>query len=320
MKIFAELLDGGTKKTQKKKKVTLYCISVTLALIAVMLVILASLGVASLVSGLIESSEQEAEAPQITVGATEPTTLSEGLIYSGNLLILDGAHRYQGDLETMIIRSYEGRPKTQTGSNVYSIISSGTDESVDFRGTPEAIEALNLMLADFYAAKSDDNVCITRAYTLSAKDTVNALYSAATSFELSYYFEYPGEVRGIYGVEKYEWIYANAHKYGFINVDNPSAEEGEGSGIFRYVGAPHATYMKTKRLTLSSYLEQLKTATPEAPLLIKIGRVTYASYYLASDAEHLVPTDYKYTVSGNNADGYIITASINKTSSQESAN
>lgn len=318
MKFVDELLEGGTKRTQKKKKITLYCIYATLALIAIMLVILGTFGAASLISGIAENSENEADAPQVTVGETEITVLDAEGIYSGDLLLLDSAHRYRGEPETVVLRNYEGRPKTQTGSNVYSIIASGTDKNVDFRGTPEAADALNLMMADYYAAKGDDNLCITRAYTQASKDTSNALYSAATAFELKYYFEYPGDVRGIFGVEKYEWIYANAHKYGFINVENPDATaEDEGSGVFRYVGAPHATYMRTKKLTLSAYLEQLKSATPEAPLLTKIGRVTYASYYVAADGEYHVPALHKYTVSGNNIDGYIITASITKTAAED---
>jgi hypothetical protein len=44
--------------------------------------------------------------------------------------------------------------------------------------------------------------------------------------------------------------------------------------------------------------------------LIKIGKITYASYFVAADAEHLVPADYEYQISGNNLDGYIITAAI----------
>ena len=313
MKFLSELFEGGTNATQKKKKVTFYCICVTLALIAVMLLILAAFGVSQLISDLAEADVQSEPDVQVSIGATETITLDAASIHSGNLLILDNAHRYQGDPETVIIRAYEGRPKTQTGSNVYSIVSRGTSEELDFRGTPEAVEALNLMLADFYAAKTDDNICITRAYTLASKDTADAPFTAATSFELEYYYEYPGEIRGIYGVEKYDWIYANAYKYGFVNIDDPAASEDGGSGLFRYVGVAHATYMKTKKLQLSTYLEQLRSTTPDAPLLTKVGKITYASYYLSADGEHLVPTEHEYTVSGNNTDGYIITVSITKT-------
>ena len=312
MKFLSELFEGGTNATQKKKKVTFYCICVTLALIAVMLLILAAFGVSQLISDLAEADVQSEPDVQVSIGATETITLDAASIHSGNLLILDNAHRYQGDPETVIIRAYEGRPKTQTGSNVYSIVSRGVSEELDFRGTSEAVNALNLMMADFYAAKADDNLCITRAYTLASKDTTDAPFTAATTFELEYYYEYPGEIRGIYGVEKYDWIYANAYKYGFVNIDDPAASEESGSGLFRYVGVAHATYMKTKKLQLSTYLEQLRSTTPDAPLLTKVGKITYASYYLSADGEILVPTEHEYVVSGNNIDGYVITVSITK--------
>ena len=312
MKFLSELFEGGTNATQKKKKVTFYCICVTLVLIAVMLLILAAFGISQLISDLAEAEEQNTPTPQVSIGDTEAITLDAASIHSGNLLILDNAHRYQGDPETVIIRAHEGRPKTQTGSNVYSIVSRGVSEELDFRGTSEAVDALNLMMADFYSAKTDDNLCITRAYTLASKDTTDAPFTAATTFELEYYYEYPGEIRGIYGVEKYDWIYSNAYKYGFINIEDPAASEEGGSGLFRYVGVAHATYMKTKKLSLSAYIEQLRATTPDTPLLTKIGKITYASYYLAADAAHLVPTEHEYVVSGNNIDGYVITVSITK--------
>lgn len=320
MKFLSELFEGGTNATQKKKKVTFYCICVTLALIAVMLLILAAFGVSQLISDLAAADVQSEPNVQVSIGETEAITLDAASIHSGNLLILDNAHRYQGDPETVIIRAYEGRPKTQTGSNVYSIVSRGVSEELDFRGTSEAVSALNLMMADFYAAKADDNLCITRAYTLASKDTTDAPFTAATTFELEYYYEYPGEIRGIYGVEKYDWIYSNAYKYGFVNIDDPAASEEGGSGLFRYVGVAHATYMKTKKLQLSTYLEQLRSTTPDAPLLTKVGKITYASYYLSADGEILVPTEHEYTVSGNNTDGYIITVSITKSAAKSAEN
>ena len=311
MQIWNELFDGGTRSTQRKKKITFYFICATLALIAVMLIILAIFGAAKLISNASENAEANAQAPKVTIGATKAVTLDTEATISGDLLLLDESTRYVGDPATVIIRSHEGRAKTKTSSNVYSISSSGTGEKVDFRASAETVNAFNLMMSDFYAVAEDDNICITKAYTVATKDTVDAIYSAATALKLEYYFEFPGDIRSIYGVEKYDGIYANAYKYGFINVEDPSAdEENGGSGVFRYVGIPHATYMRTKKLTLSAYLEQLKTATPDSPLLTKVGKVTYASYFLAADGEHLVPADYSYTVSGNSTSGYVVTAKI----------
>ena len=308
MKDLSELFEGGTLETQKKRKITFYCICATLALIAVMLVILAVCGIVALVKNHTPSEPAEQEV-QVSIGATVPATFDEDQLYSGTLLLLDSSHKYQGKNETVVLRSSDSRPKTSTGGYAYSILAAGATDELDFRGTPEAVDALHLMIKEFYANKGDDNLCVVNAFTKSRADTLDPIYASATTFAFEYYFEFPGTPKTIYGVDKYTWIYTNAHKYGFINVD--TGEEG-GSNVFRYVGIPHATYMKTKKLTLSAYLDQLRSATPDSPLLTKIGKITYASYYLAADSEHLVPTGYEYTVSGNNIDGYIVTVSITK--------
>ena len=308
MKDLSELFEGGTLETQKKRKTTFYCICATLALIAVMLVILAVCGIVALVKNHTPSEPAEQEV-QVSIGATVPATFDEDQLYSGTLLLLDSSHKYQGKNETVVLRSSDSRPKTSTGGYAYSILAAGATDELDFRGTPEAVDALHLMIKEFYASKGDDNLCVVNAFTKSRSDTLDPIYASATTFAFEYYFEFPGTPKTIYGVDKYTWIYTNAHKYGFINVD--TGEEG-GSNVFRYVGIPHATYMKTKKLDLESYLEELKSATVDAPVLTKVGKYTYASYYIPVGAEALVPADYSYTVSGNNTDGYIVTAIITK--------
>ena len=308
MKLSEELFEGGSKETQRKKKNTFYAICITLALIAMMLIVLLVFGIATLISNNVQKNN-EAEQVQFSIGATETVVLGEDAIYSGTLLKLDSTNTYKGGEESpIIIRSSEDRPKTQSGGNVYSILAGRTDAEYDFRATPDAVAAFNLMLKDFYAAKSDDNLCITHAYSIASKDNLEPVFAAGTSFELGYYFDYAADktdVRDIKGVEKYSWLYSNAYKYGFINVSLESS-----NSIFRFVGIPHATYIKTKKLDLDGYLEQLRSATSDAPILIKVGRTTYASYFVSAAGEHLVPAEHEYTVSGNNYDGYIITAKI----------
>ena len=316
MKIFSELFEGGSKAMQKKRKITFYCICITLALIVTMLTLLATFGIVSLISKNADK-ETENSPVQVSIGATEIVTLDPADLYSGNLLILDAAHKYRGDSDAIILRNAEGRPKTQTGGNVYSILAARVEDDVDFRASPEAAEAFNLMMKDFYAASNDDNVCIKKALTKANADVIDPIYTSGDTLALNYYFEYPGDDRSIFGVDKYTWIYSNAYKYGFINIplSDDDIEEGSeetGSNVFRYVGVPHATYMKTKKLSFEGYLDQLRSATPDAPLLIKSGRVTYASYFVAANGEHIVPTEYSYSVSGNNLDGYIVTVEITK--------
>lgn len=314
MKI-SELFEGGSTGAQNKKRTTFYAICITFTLLVIMLTILAAVGISNLVAQKIESANQSAEN-QISIQNTTSTVLNEQDIYKGSLLSLSNANLYKGEDTTQTLRGREGRPKTDSGSNVYIILSSNASEEQDFRATAETIDAFNAMMKDFYTEKKDDNVCIVNAYSQAKKDALDPIYTSGQAFELGYYFDYnsdPSDVRNIYGADKYSWIYSNAHKYGFINV---SAADGAGSGIFRYVGIPHATYIKTKKIDFSTYLDQIRSATSESPVLIKIGKITYASYFIDASAEHLVPADYEYEVNGNNIDGYIITAAIPTTTAK----
>jgi hypothetical protein len=308
MKI-SDLFEGGSTEAQKRKRTVFYTICITLALLMIMLTVLAAIGISNLIAQKIESAEKTAEN-QISIQNTVSLSLDEQDIYRGSLLVLNGTTPYKGEDTALTFRGREGRPKTDTGSNVYIILSSTSSEEQDFRATAQTIDAFNAMMKDFYTEKKDDNICIVNAYSQAKKDLIDPIYSSAQTVELEYYFDYdsdPNDIRSIHGVDKYTWIYSNAHKYGFINI---SSADGSGSGIFRYVGIPHATYIKTKKIDFETYLEQLRAATTEAPLLIKIGKTTYASYFVAATDEHLVPADYEYEVNGNNIDGYIITAAI----------
>ncbi len=313
MKI-SELFEGGSTEAQKKKRMTFYTICVTLALLAVMLILLAMIGISSLIAQNANKSSEQSELA-LSIENTVSTSLGEDAIYSGTLLALDSTNRYKGEDETVTVRDREGRPKTDTNGNVYTISSPSAKDDQDFRATPETIDAFNAMIKEFYRASSpkDDNICIISAYSKIEKDNIPPLYTSGHTFELGYYVDYntdPGNIKNIYGVEKYSWIYSNAHKYGFINLRAP---DGSGTGVFRYIGIPHATYIKTKSIDFDTYLEQLRSATHAEPLLMKIGKITYASYFVSAAGEHLVPADYEYTVSGNNYDGYIITAEITET-------
>ena len=308
MKI-SELFEGGSTEAQKRKRTVFYTICITLAMLMIMLTVLAAVGISNLIAQKIESAEKTTEN-QISIQNTVSLRLDEQDIYNGSLLVLNSTTPYKGEDTALTFRGRDGRPKTDAGSNVYIILSSTSSEEQDFRATAQTIDAFNAMMKDFYAEKKDDNICIVNAYSQAKKDQIDPIYASAQTVELEYYFDYdsdPNDIRSIYGVDKYTWIYSNAHKYGFINI---SSADGSGSGIFRYVGIPHATYIKTKKIDFDTYLEQLRAATTEAPLLIKIGKITYASYFITATDEHLVPADYEYEVNGNNVDGYIITAAI----------
>ncbi len=312
MKNISELFDGGTREMQKKKRVTFYTICVTFALLAATLIFLLVTLVAISMGNAKDKSTEDDEP--VNIGPTEIITLDSTEIYSGNLLLLDNEHSFKGNAEVILMSSEDKeRPQTDMGTNAYTI-----GETNRFSGTEDAVDALNNMIKDFYKSVRDDNIYISNAYDTERVDTQDAIYASGTAFELKYYSAAAdknwSKKDSIYGVSTYNWIYNNAHKYGFVVVNgvNGVDENGKeiGSSVFRYIGIPNATAAKSSKQSFDAYLEALKATTPEAPISTKVGTVRYAIYYISASAEHKVPTDYEYTVSGNNTDGYIITVDL----------
>ncbi|MBM7566706.1 M15 family metallopeptidase [Paenibacillus sacheonensis] len=109
-----------------------------------------------------------------------------------------------------------------------------------------------------------------------------------------------------------KWLSNNAWKYGFV-LRYPK-DKTDITGIqyepwhFRYVGLPHSQLMHAHDWTLEEYLAALKK---QGAMTAKVDGVSYTvTYYPASDTADTairVPADGAYTVSGNNADGIIVT-------------
>lgn len=105
-----------------------------------------------------------------------------------------------------------------------------------------------------------------------------------------------------------------AAKYGFILRYPAGKEEITGIGHepwhFRYVGTPHAEIMENRDLTLEEYMEFVKQFPygRNAYSLRNGSRNIRISYLAMPDRfSGILPDALPHTVSGNNADGFIIT-------------
>ena len=117
---------------------------------------------------------------------------------------------------------------------------------------------------------------------------------------------------------KYEWIYNNAHKYGFI-LRYPSTCEHYDDQItattirLRYVGVVHATAIKERGVCLDEYLADLSInhKNYDKALEVSVDGKTYSIYYYAFSAPHTsvpIPKNNKgYEISGDNMNGFIVT-------------
>lgn len=107
-----------------------------------------------------------------------------------------------------------------------------------------------------------------------------------------------------------KWLMKHAWKYGFI-LRYPEDKTAI-TGIqfepwhFRYVGQPHSTIMQEEGLVLEQYLDELKK---RRSMSATVGEQDYRVFYypVSKDQVIYVPARGRYSLSGNNIDGIIVT-------------
>ena len=117
-------------------------------------------------------------------------------------------------------------------------------------------------------------------------------------------------VRTFFGTDIYEWFSLNCDQYGFIlrypeNKAEITKTEYE-PWHFRYVGVPHASFIRESGLCLEEYIEFIMGFTRDEPYKGTLNGETYEVYY-TQDYEIPVPVGCKIDISGNNKDGFIVT-------------
>ncbi|MCM1227461.1 MAG: M15 family metallopeptidase [Clostridium sp.] len=271
-----------------------------------------------------ENAGQGGEDASDTTGNTEPTSdmnfstesVMPNQIYAGNLIVVNKEHEY----------SFPATPEDADIAPVYETKSESYQvQDYEVSLTQETTSALNSMMDDYYASAGNTDIMLILGYrSKEFQDQIGdsevpggySDYHTGLSFDLGIFPE--GENSSIYVPEgEYEWIDQNCAKYGFVlrypeGKENKTGFDAE-TEHFRYVGVPHALYMKEKGLCLEEYIEELKNHPSDGEHLITSdGTKSYEVYYVPADpsanTDVPVPQDKDYTISGNNIDGFIITA------------
>ena len=221
---------------------------------------------------------------------------------------------------------------------------SGTETSL----RQPALDALNQMLDAFYVATGHQDMIVISGYRTTQQQ--QELYDADlaetgeqtstrvalpghSEHESGYALDFSLYTDGVQydydGTGEYAWINENCAHYGYVL--RYAEDKQETTGIqaepwhYRYVGQPHATYMMENNVCLEEYLTLLKNYTADEPLSITNwdGEI-YQVYYVATDTSTdstyvMVPPDAKYTISGNNSDGFIVTVDTGEIQSGDAA-
>ena len=276
------------------------------------------------------STEPTTTAPPVAT-STEPTTenqpekqeekeitLSSNAISKGHLILVNKEHEYRfpaGDPELKYI--HEER------NSSYSV------SDLDVQLEAETLEHLNQMMMDYAEETGFDGMEVFSGYRTRADQ--NDRYENGTSdFKGGYSDYHTGRSFNLkikfgdgtsdyYNAEKYpaySWISEHAAEYGFVvrypeGKDNLTGDDSR-TYTFRYVGIPHAVYMTEHDLCLEEYLTELQNYTQDKPLTVETADGSYAVYYAALDGNsaHVTVSGDDYTVSGDNADGFVITVPL----------
>ena len=274
--------------------------------------------------------------------ATEPKTVYENVsvsnedVHAGDLILVNTDTAYVEENPTEIVSSYDHK------TDNYHV--SGTETSL----RQPALDALNQMLDAFYVATGHQDMIVISGYRTTQQQ--QELYDADlaetgeqtstrvalpghSEHESGYALDFSLYTDGVQydydGTGEYAWINENCAHYGYVL--RYAEDKQETTGIqaepwhYRYVGQPHATYMMENNVCLEEYLTLLKNYTADEPLSITNwdGEI-YQVYYVATDTSTdstyvMVPPDAKYTISGNNSDGFIVTVDTGEIQSGDAA-
>lgn len=240
-------------------------------------------------------------------------------IYKGDLVLVNAAYEYkfpEGDID--LVTLFDNRNSYYDNGDFVTKL----DRNV--------IGSLNQMMADFAEANSlsTTDIFIIDGYRTYDEQVERHSSGKSKTFEAGHSDYHTGRTfdmfrMGTDGLPSYfaaegdcAWFAENAAKYGLIVRYPEGKEEATGEKprayTYRYIGAAHAVYMRDNGLCLEEYISELKKHTKDDPLAAASDGTTYIMYYVpaaeSGATEVPVPDDKQYTVSGNNADGFIVTA------------
>ncbi len=226
-------------------------------------------------------------------------------ISNGRLLQLDGDHVFSG--------SAAGLTDFSEKSENYLM------RVNDLQIRSEVVTALNKMTAA-YMMVSDQEQTDLMVYSTTEPVSDVCLYPEKMPDSAAGYcvdmclYTADGDIIGI-NDENCPWLANNAHLYGFVRSYTAADEEVTGvsgaSHHLRYVGKVHSMLMHEQGLTLTAYIDSITAHPVTDPYYWSDGSTTWSVYYVPATAgttEVPVPLNANYEISGNNIDGFIVTA------------
>lgn len=232
-------------------------------------------------------------------------TVEPAQIYSGNLVLVNSSHASHLSEEELALEAVayvQGKPDCYTVSYPARTLLNTT-----------ALSSFNKLMEAYFSATANKEIMVNDGYL--AKDAPKSTKESTTGLSIQLHLNKTGGGFGyITNTSPYSWLYEHMAEYGYILRYPEGKEELTGSTatdtVIRYVGAPHAKYISAHNLCLEEYLDLLKEQYGYGKGMLHYEG--YIIYYvpanLTGSTTVPVPTAADYTISGNNIDGFIVTA------------
>lgn len=256
-----------------------------------------------------EASEPEAEAPRLTKNYKYEEFRNGDSLGNGHLVIVNEDHPYNGtpvNTEGVYLFLFDPA-KTQI---MYA-------STTNMEAEAETLTQFNKMAVDFVSKTNMRTLMVSGLIPEDDGAKYNEA-SAGTSVDLMLYDSYAGTFSEFSPVGEYSWIAENCAEYGFVL---------RGQNRLRFVGKPAAQYMKAANIDLEGFVDSVSSYSFESPLFYTDDEFEeYAIYYVPmSDGTTTnipVPlreddSEYSYTISGNNINGFIVIVDLSDNSSFE---
>ena len=314
------------KQRRARERLVLLSMFTTVLLILLCVVVFLACLITDAVKDRIpEKTDPETEKESST---DEPTpgellyaqiTKQRSALHTGELILVNADHEYVFPNGTAHLVNIFDKRTTVNGAYPYQL-----NRQFAIYLHKDAFAAMEKMMLEFYrVSDGDGSVMIKYSYrTLKDQEALNSVILPGYSDHHTGYCIalHQGNVAGYPPLDSFHWIYENCHKYGFI-VRYPDGKKDE-TGVsdylhcFRYVGVAHATYIAKNGLCLEEYVALLKEnySTEHLSILGADGN-QYEVYYIPAGNNDIstlrVPSNYEYTVSGDNDSGFIVTVNLN---------
>ena len=313
------------RQQQQKLVVILICIVIALLLVVFMTIIGTKI-VLALAGGFNNADPSAVQYQDVTIDKSQ--TLH------GPLALVNETHAYlfPSDAETNLINIWGYRTSHTPEGKTSAYKTSYTTYVMD----GAALSAMHEWLTAFSQETGETFACVTSAYRTYQDQADLALISpsAVTPGKSDHHTGYSVALKildnenvtlPLSSNETYNWLAQNAYKYGFV-VRYPEGKENvtaisDYTNCFHYVGYAPAAYMHANNLCMEEFVAEIKSYSVDKPLEVTDANgQDWLIYYAACSGDFAtvkVPSNFTYTVSGDNEGGIIVCVSLSKTAAEQ---